>query len=143
MALPLTALLVLAGTTGFLVGQTGADATVLAAILPVLIAGGGAAAVGLSLSPKPQNGHTRVLPSEIREMAPKGVILFSASLIVGTYLGGAYKISTQSRTYVQTLQVHFESLEVCSSEEFRINYFREQLGQDPLPPEAFCPILRQ
>ena len=137
---------ILATTTGILVGQSGVDATVLAAVLPVVIAGGGCAALGISFIRTAQNGRPLWLPRDIRPAAAIGVSVFSVMLLVGTYVGGLYKIWTQSVTYKEanllwgeSFTLRIDRLHQCTEEQVRINGIRTELELPPLPIHVVCP----
>lgn len=133
------ALGVLALTTGLLVGQTGADAAVLAAVLPIVVAGGGSAALGLAFRERAKNGKAEELPASVRPAAAAGVIVFSMMLLVGIYGGGLYRTWTQSAAYSEANSLRLERLRRCTLEEVWINRIRTDLKLNPLPIHVVCP----
>ena len=139
MFLVLAALAVLALTTGFLVGQAGSTATVLAAVMPIIIAGGGAAALGLSFSGGGDSGQIRRLPATMRPAAALGVIIFSTTLLAGNYAGTSYKVWTQNEARATAIRLHLDRLKECILDEYTINTARRDISLPPLPPQAFCP----
>ncbi|MDE0371290.1 MAG: hypothetical protein OXI73_01910 [Rhodospirillales bacterium] len=136
----LAALAVLGLTSGFLVGQAGATADILAAVLPVVIVGGGAAALGISFAnPTTAENRPARLPAAIRPMAAYGVIIFSLALLTGNYGGTVYKVWTQNTARNNAIHLHLERLDNCALDEYSVNAARHELGIPPLPSAAFCP----
>ena len=128
------ALFVLAATTGFLVGQAGPDATLLSPVLPLIVAGGGAAVLGLNF----KDGVPVLPPPGFRAFAAYGVIIFCLAFLVFIQLGLSFRTWTVANSYYGALVLHYEHLSDCGREELRTNFAREKLDLEPLPTTAFC-----
>lgn len=148
VAINLFALFVLAATSGFLVGQASNNANLLAAVLPLVIAGGGAAALGLNY----RDGAPASLPPFTQFFAACGVIVFSVAFLLGSHVGVSYKdwtqedsraraLKLQEDSHARALRLHAERLYDCGILEVRTNDTRQKLGLEPLPTSAFCPIV--
>ena len=126
---------------GLLTGQTGADSTVVAAVLPALLTGIGGGLLALTL--KTHNNDWA--PNYVITSA--SIALFSVSLVAGVYLAlytkdiVAYDDSIKQRhRYVDALAFRRRSLEQCSKNEYIVNTSRKALGLAPLSFENFCDI---
>lgn len=140
MLLSLAALAVLGLTTGFLVGQAGATADILAAVLPVVVGGGGAAAIGLTFSsPTSAQGRSPRIPAALRPVAAAGVIVFSIALLAGNYGGTTYRFWTLTVARDTAIQLHRQRQKDCMTDQYNINAVRKELGIPKLPSTAFCP----
>ena len=144
--------LCLGGATGYLTGQTGPDATVVAALLPAVLTAGGAAVLALHV----RQGANRLDLGFV--VASLSVVLFSASLIAGVHAAlvvnefAAYEESRaaheeslkarerERKRYADALDFRRQSLEQCSRNEALVNSGRKALGLAPLPSELFCDI---
>ena len=140
-ALVISAPAFLGAAAGVLTGQTGADATVVAALLPAVLTGVGGAVLAVKLK-KENNAWTPDILA-----ASGAVIVFSVFLVAGMYLAfEANEAATerlrelQRQRYAEDLDFRAESIERCSKHEDEINARRVAALLDPLPTEAFCEI---
>ena len=128
---------------GYLAGQSGPDANVLAAVLPVVISGAGGALVVLHLKssepPTPLSYYITCV----------AVIVFTSSLLVGAHIGRWLRNYTDEVEFYQAqqveqavarnqLEVRMQFLEQCSRQEFIVNHGRRALALPPLPTEVIC-----
>lgn len=126
-------------TTGWLTGQSGPDATVLAAILPAVITGGGWALLAYkiklqggtwNLALKHQGRAWNVEYAAISAM----VVAFSVFLLVGAHTGRYVREVAE----MSKIEERWKLAGECSRRQFLVNKGRKALGQDPLPTEVFC-----
>ena len=131
----------LGGAAGWLTGQTEADSTVVAAVLPAVLTGGGGALLAFKLK-RENNVWARDFLN-----ACGFVVIFSVALVLSMH--GALTVKdlatdedreTQRKRYAEDLDFRRESLLQCSWNEARVNSVRETAGLSALPPEAFCDI---
>lgn len=144
-ALPTFAALILGFVVGVLTGVSGPDATVLAAVLPVVLSAAGGSA-GFFVTKLGDNGKR-----PLRAVSWL-IILFSAGLLVGTFFG------SWARGYDQAVGLraarnarwaeqqnardrHVEDLKNCMILEVRMNAQREALKRPPLTISQVCPFL--
>ena len=128
---------------GYLAGQSGPDANVLAAVLPVVISGAGGALVFQHLRaaapPTPSNYY----------LTGFAVIVFIYALLAGTQVGLWVRADGETVAYEQSLRIRHKLaqsqhearmhyLERCSRQEFIINRGRQALGLPPLSSELIC-----
>ena len=125
--------------TGWLTGQTGAEPTVVAAVLPAVLAGGGGALLAVNLKRENNRWHNDFLAT------CAFVLLFTVSLLIGAqiattiYERDSYSSLPQWRRHVvQILDFRRDMLQQCSKNEAIINAGRAKLGLPPLPSAAFC-----
>jgi len=128
---------------GYLAGQSGPDASVLAAVLPVVISGAGGALVVLHLkSPEPPNALSYYVTGF-------AVIVFTTSLLAGAHVGRWLRNYTDEVGFQQARllelklahsqrEAHMQFLERCSRQEFIINRGRQALRLPPLATELIC-----
>ena len=129
--------------TGYLAGQSGPDANVLAAVLPVVVSGAGGALVF-------QHLRTAV-PPEPADYYITGfaVIVFICALLAGSLTGLWVRTLSETAAYEQSLLIRYKLtqsqhearmhyLERCSRQEFIINRGRQALGLPPLSSELIC-----
>ena len=126
---------------GLLTGQTGADSTVVAAVLPALLTGIGGGLLALAL--KIHNGDW----TPYYVITGASIALFSVSLVAGVYLAlyaketVAYDDAIKQRhRYVDALAFRRRALEQCSKNEYMVNESRKALGLTPLSFDIFCDI---
>ena len=126
--------------TGLLAGQSGPDAHVLAAVLPVVISGAGGALVVLPLKRRQSSDYVLTAIS---------VILFTISLTIGAQVGRSMRADDETATYLERLKIkerihksqyeyQVEFLERCSKDELIINEGRKALGLGPVPDGLLC-----
>lgn len=128
---------------GYLAGQSGPDANVLAAVLPVVISGAGGALVFVHLkSPAPPTPVSYYITGF-------AVIVFTTSLLAGAHIGRWLRNYTDELEFQQALRMEravalsqrearMQYLEQCSRHEFIINRGRETMGLPPLSTEQIC-----
>ena len=131
----------LGAAVGILTGQTGADATVVAALLPAVLTGIGGALLAFKLK-KDDNRWARDYI-----VASTGIVVFSFFLISGMYAAFAINERAterireiQRQRYAEDLDFRAESLRRCSQNEAEVNARRVAALLDPLPAETFCNI---
>ena len=115
---------------GLLTGQTDADSTVVAAVLPAILTGAGGALLAMKI--KAHGGAWS--PDYV--VAALSVVLFSAFLVIGLY--SALALNEQDE-HLDRRDEYFYKIQ-CSRNEYIVNRGRLALGLDPLPMEAFCNI---
>lgn len=129
-AVVLTAVYYLANTVGDLVGKSGPDPGVLSAVLPVIITStGGIVLYTIGRSDEEQ-------------------LLFIGLVALMFYLAFAhsYKVVRNERIEdakeeaIANLETHIRYVKICSAEQARINYRREDLDLPPLEFRVVCPI---
>ena len=130
-------------TAGYLAGQSGPDANVLAAVLPVVISGAGGALVVLHLrSPTPPTPVSYYITGF-------AVLVFTISLLVGSHVGRWLRDYTDEIGYYRVQEfenaaapirhaARMQYLERCSRDEYIINQGRRALGLPPLATELIC-----
>lgn len=136
--------------TGLLTGQTGVDSTVVAAVLPAVLTGGGGALLAFKLKTDNDGWARDYL------VASAAVVLFSISLVLGVYSAlyindrAAYEQSTAAtkeaiaahelwrKHLVEDLVFRKKMIEQCSKNEALVNAGRRALALPPLPTDAFC-----
>ena len=142
----------LGGATGLLTGQTGADATVVAALLPAVLTAVGGGLLAFKLKKDSETWTSDFI------VASGAVALFSFALVVGLYTAlyvnayAGYRDWTdtlerkveerefQRKTYADIVEFRRRALEECSKNEAFVNAGREVLGLEPLPWSVFCDI---
>ena len=153
---------------GWLTGLSGADATVLAAVLPAVISLGGALFFprlvfwGLpSTSGAPQHSAQH----SGRTLLTTYIVVFSLSLYVSaeySYQRREYREDMLANLQLETDRMEAEGaielrrriefqnvidrnkqLEICTNEEIHINNRREKEGLDRLPKEYFCGVITE
>ena len=135
---------------GWLTGQTGADSTVVAAVLPAVLTGGGGALLAFKLKTDGKDWHQDFV------VASAFVTVFSLFLVVGTYLGMGLEERAAEEDIVSALEAEenareinrrqsamdldfrYKFLEECSRKEAIINASRKVLGLQPIPTEVIC-----
>ena len=144
--LVLIATVSLGSTTGFLTGQSGVDSTVLAAVLPAIITGGGWALLVYHLRRGGESGGLH--KNRERALVSGMVVLFSVSLILGAHSGLYVKELYDVKNYNRLIQYedrHRQKrrriLLECLGDELVVNDARRALGMEPLPPDVICPSL--
>ena len=137
------------GTVGYLAGQSGPDAKVLAAVvLPIVISGAGSVLVTL-LKSTPETPLSYYITSF-------AIIVFITSLLAGAHIGHwskdyADRIEQEEASEIQKKVIEFqkEIIEIqhkirtqyfqrCAREEYIINRGRQALELSPLPTEFIC-----
>ena len=133
----------LGAAAGILTGQTGADATVVAALLPAVLTGIGGALLAFKLKKDDDRWSSDYI------VASTGVIVFSFFLVSGMYAVFEFNENAIERTreiqrqrYAEDLDFRAQSLLRCSQHEAEVNARRVAALLDPLPTEAFCDIGR-
>ena len=125
---------ILGGATGWLAGQTGPDATVVAALLPVTVSAGG---VSFVLWRQGRGADNRAWA-----FMSLCLILFSIALVAGVSAGKRDRdVSFEEKAdkgFVLQLQRELEYLEICSDRENYINGYRAARNLPPLPSDMFC-----
>ena len=125
---------ILGGATGWLAGQTGPDATVVAALLPVTVSAGGVLLVLWRQGRGADNGAWAFMSLCL--------ILFSIALVAGVSAGKRDRdISSEEkadRGFALQLDQELEYLEKCSDWENYVNGYRAVRDLPPLPSDAFC-----
>ena len=134
-------------SAGYLAGQSGPDANVLAAVLPVVISGAGGALVVLHLKsrapPTPRDYYITAF----------AVILFTMSLLAGSHTGRWARDYAETIAYEQSLEIRLklersrretliQFLQRCSRQEFVINRGRHALGLPPILTAVICAASR-
>ena len=150
--LVVSAPMLLGGATGLLTGQTGADSTVVAALLPVVLTGVGGALLAFKL--KMDNSDWK--PDFL--IACGAVVAFSTALLIGLYAalfinayagysewresleGRIEARKIERRLDAENLDFRRRALEECSRNEALVNAGRKVLGLGPLPWRAFCDV---
>lgn len=128
---------------GYLAGQSGPDANVLAAVLPVVISGAGGALVFVHLKSPASRARGRYY------ITGAAVIVFITSLLAGAHIGRSLRNYTDEHELLHALQMEravagrqrearMQFLEQCSRDEFIINRGREAMGLPPLSTERVC-----
>lgn len=115
---------------GLLTGQTDADSTVVAAVLPAILTGAGAVVFAMKakthvFAMKAETHGGQWSPDYV--VAALSVTLFSVFLVIGLYT--ALALSERDE--------YFDKMR-CSRNEAIVNQGRLALGLDRLPTEAFC-----
>lgn len=142
----------LGGATGLLTGQTGAEPSVVAAILPAVLAGGGGAVLAYKLK-RDGEGWTREYL-----FVSVSVVVFSVFLVVGVHaalflnaLERHKEITAHTDQTIDARKRWREDVikdvgfrkgiaEQCSKNEAQTNFGRAALGLPPLPSGVFCDI---
>lgn len=126
---------------GMLAGLTEADPTVIAAIIPALLAG-----VGGALFVFKTRGDDNQSSPELRRVC-FAVTVFSVSLMAGFQLQVYFqqkeerdKRNEQREYFKRDLSFHRAVLTLCSDTEAYINTRRANANLAPLPSEMFCDI---
>lgn len=130
--LTLGAALFSGGAVGWLTGSSGGDPTLLAAVLPGLIAAG-AYAVVVRQQKISGDFYSRVMVF---------IMLFSGALILGVRYGQLEREAGHMRmakhASAQNYRDYIDHLAQCSRDEKYINLARESIGLEPLGSEMFC-----
>ena len=144
--LVLMATMSLGSTTGFLTGQSGVDSTVLAAVLPAIITGGGWALFVYHFRRAGESGDQH--RNRERVLVSGMVVLFSVFLILGAQVGLYVKEVNDVKNYNRLIEYEDrrrkERLGIlleCLDYELIVNDARNAIGVEPLPPEVICPSL--
>ena len=131
----------LGAAAGILTGQTGADSTVVAALLPPVLAGIGGALLAFKLKKDGDQWARNYV------VASAAVVVFSFFLVAGMYVvfegneSATERIrEVQRQRYAEDLDFRAKSLLRCSQHEAEVNARRVAALLDPLPSEAFCDI---
>ena len=125
---------ILGGVTGWLAGQTGPDATVMAALLPVTVSAGGMLFFLWSTG-RGAGNRTWVFTSLC-------LISFSIALASGVGVGERDREKASEKKADTRFAVKLEReliyLEKCSDWENYVNGYRAVRDLPPLPSDAFC-----
>lgn len=121
---------------GYMTGQSGPDATVLAAVVPAVISAGG---VVVFSGLRADNRHVSIISSAC-------LLFFSVALFLGVNTGVHIRKQAAELNARQAVeqeiafhQRRIQMLQLCSQQEFLLNKRRQESGLPPLPPEAICP----
>lgn len=134
----LAAIYFLARTVGQLVGESGPDPGVLAAVLPVILSSmSGFIFVKIYSSRHNGNHHHQERLFTIGLM----IILFCAALLHHTYASVERRIAGQAIDAEAYLTKRIEYLKACSTVQAQLNQGRMLLQLPPLEFERVCPNL--
>lgn len=115
--------------SGWLTGHSGHDATVVAAVVPAVIAAGGTAAV---VAARRGEGGVAEIATAI------GIVVLCVTFAAGGLYGAKQRKSNIEAETVEALAKRIRFLEICSKQQNEINSGRAALGLLPLPSKYFC-----
>ena len=133
-----TALLIasatLGGGVGWFVGQSGSDAMVLSAVLPMVLTGGGFLVLLRAAALSDFAQYIILILS---------MIFFVITLVIGSLVGNANRLNSEEerrkKELNRSIEFRIKFLEQCSADEYRINELRKRLlNLPPLSSEVFC-----
>ena len=151
-ALVMVAPAFLGGAAGWLTGQTGADSTVVAAVLPAVLTGGGGALLAFKLKADSNGWQQELL------VVCGFVVVFSTCLVAGTYAALAMekKAAAEERRvaeeqaevdrelyrkwFAEDLDFRRESLIQCAKNAGIVNSARKSFGLPPIAGDVVCDL---
>ena len=132
---------VLGAAAGWVTGLTGTDSTVVAAVLPALLTGGGGALLAIKLR-RENDGWAREFLYTC-----SFVVIFAIFFVPSIHGALIYQDKAMERQreiqrkhHAQDIDFRMKSLLRCSENEVHVNEKRKADNLAPLPPEAFCDI---
>lgn len=140
-ALVISTPVALGAAAGWVTGLTGTNPTVVAAVLPALLTGGGGALLAIKLR-RENDGWAREFLYTC-----SFVVIFAISFVPSMHGALVYRAvamegqrEIQRRHHAEDVDFRMKSLLRCSENEVRVNEKRKADNLVPLPPEAFCDI---